>query len=62
MWEDVVSLVLAAGEAGLLPEVGELVQEGPARPQVQHVLPGKGVVQEGVVHMGEQPGDRGRKR
>lgn len=60
--EDVVRLVLAAGDARLLPEVRELLEQWPAGSQVQHILPGQGVVQEGVVHVGEEPGaaDAGR--
>lgn len=54
--EDVVRLVLATGDARLLPEVCELVEQRPAGSQVQHVLPGQRVIQEGVVHVGEEPG------
>lgn len=54
--EDVVRLVLAAGDARLLPEVRELLEQRPAGSQVQHVLPGQRVVQERVVHVGEEPG------
>lgn len=54
--EDVVRLVLAAGDARLLPEVRELLKQRPAGPQVQNVLPGQGIVQERVVHVGEEPG------
>ena len=53
-----MSLVLGTGDAALLPEVGQLVEERPAGTQVQDVLPGERVVQEWVVHMGEQPGQR----
>lgn len=56
VWEDVVSLVLATDLLGLLPELGELLGQGPRGPQVQDVLPGQGVVQERVTHMGEEPG------
>lgn len=61
--EDVVSLILATGDAGLLPEVGELLEERPAGSQIQHVFSGQRVVQEGVIHMGEEPGatDTARK-
>lgn len=55
MWEDVVGLVLAAVDPALLPEVGELVLQRPAGPQIQDVLPGQRVVQERVLHVGEQP-------
>ena len=55
VWEDVVGLVLAAGDPTLLPEVRELVLQGPAGPQVQDELSGQGIIQEGVVHMGKQP-------
>lgn len=55
MREDVVGLVLPAGEAGLLPEVCELLEQRSAGPQVQHILSGQRVIQERVVQMGEQP-------
>lgn len=54
--EDVVRLVLAAGDARLLPEVRELLEQRPAGSQVQHILPGQRIVQERVVHVGEEPG------
>lgn len=56
MGEDVVGLVLAAGEAGLLPEGRELLKKLPAGSQVQHILSGQRVIQERVVHVGEEPG------
>lgn len=56
VWEDAVGLVLAAGDARLLPEVRELLEERPAGSEVQHILPGQRVVQEWVVHVGEEPG------
>lgn len=56
MGEDVVRLVLATGDAGLLPEVRELLEQRAAGPQIQHVLSGQRVVQERVVHVGEEPG------
>lgn len=56
MREDVVRLVLAAGDARLLPEVRELMEQRPAGSQVQHILPGQRIVQERVVHVGEEPG------
>lgn len=56
VWEDVVSFVLAADLLGLLPELGELLCQGPGGAQVQHVLPGQGVIQERVTHVGEEPG------
>ena len=34
MGEDVVCLILATGEAGLLPEEGELLQQRPAGSQI----------------------------
>lgn len=61
MGENVVGLVFAAGDPTLLPEVGELVLQRPAGPQVEHKLSGEGVVQEGVVHVGEKPA-RQKKR
>lgn len=60
--EDVVGLVLAAGDAGLLPEVMELILQGSARAQVQDVLSGQWVIQEGVIHMGEQPEEEQEKK
>lgn len=54
--EDVVRLVLATGDARLLPEVWELLEQRPAGSQVQHVLPGQRIVQEWVVHVREEPG------
>lgn len=56
MGEDVVRLVLPTGDARLLPEVRELLEQRPAGSQVQHILPGQGIVQEWVVHVGEEPG------
>lgn len=56
VWEDVVSFVLAAGQARLLPEVGELLQQRSTGSQVQHILSGQGIVQERVVQVGEEPG------
>lgn len=53
--ENVVGFVFATGDPTLLPEVGELVLQRPAGPQVEHKLPGERVVQEGVVHVGKQP-------
>jgi len=38
--KDVVGFVLSTCDATLLPEVGELVEEGTAGFQVQHILPG----------------------
>lgn len=55
MGENVVGLVFATGDAALLPEMRELVLQRPAGSQVQHKFPGKGVVQEGVIHVGKQP-------
>lgn len=55
MRKDVVRLVLAAGHARLLPELGELVRERAAGPQIQNILPGEGVVQEGVIDVREEP-------
>lgn len=54
--KNVVGLVLAAGGPALLPEVGELMKQGPAGPQVQHILPGQRVIQEWVIHMRKEPG------
>lgn len=56
MWEDVVSFVLATDLLRLLPELGEFLRQGPGGAQVQHVLPGQGVIQERVTHVGEEPG------
>lgn len=55
--EDIVGLVRATGEAGLLPELHELLEQRPSGSQVQHILSGEMVVQEGVIHVGEEPGD-----
>lgn len=53
--EDVVCLVLAADLLRLLPEVGKLLRQGASGPEVEDILPGQGVIQEGVTDMGEQP-------
>lgn len=55
--ENVVGFVFATGDPTLLPEVRELVLQRSAGAQVEDKLPGQRVVQEGVVHMGEQPGE-----
>lgn len=54
--EDVVGLILATGEAGLLPEVRELLEQRPTGSQIQHILSGQRVIQERVIHVGEEPG------
>lgn len=61
--EDVVGLILATGEAGLLPEVRELLEQRPTGSQIQHILSGQRVIQERVIHVGEEPGatDTARK-
>lgn len=56
VWEDVVSFVLATDLLRLLPELRQLLRQGPGGAQVQDVLPGQGVIQERVTHMGEEPG------
>ena len=61
MGEDVVGLVLATGEAGLLPEGRELLKKLPAGSQVQHILPGQRVIQERVIDVGEEPGTTDEK-
>lgn len=55
--ENVVSFVFATGDSTLLPEMGELVLQGSAGPQVEDKLPRQVVVQEGVVHVGKQPAE-----
>lgn len=59
VWEDIVSFVLAAGQARLFPEVGELLQQRSTRSQVQHILSGQGIIQERVVQVGKEPGGVG---
>lgn len=53
--KDVVGLILATGEARLLPEERELLEQRPTGSQVQHILSGQRVIQERVIHMGEEP-------
>lgn len=53
--ENVMGFVFATGDPTLLPEVGELVLQRPAGSQVENKLPGQMVVQERVIHVGEQP-------
>ena len=60
--EDVVCFVLPADLLRLLPEVRELLCQGACGAEVEHVLPGQGVIQEGVTHMGEQPAREKDKR
>lgn len=55
MWENVVSFVLPTDLLRLLPELGELLSQGAGGAQVEDVLPGQGVIEEWVTHMGEQP-------
>lgn len=54
--EDVVCLILATGDTGLLPEVRQLLKQRPTGSQIQHIFSGQRVIQEWVVHVGEQPG------
>ena len=55
MWENVVSFVLPTDLLWLLPELGQLLSQGAGGAQVEDVLPGQGVIEEWVTHMGEQP-------
>lgn len=57
MGENVVGFVFTTRDPTLLPEMGELVLQGSARPQVEDKLSGQRVIQERVVHMGKQPGE-----
>lgn len=53
--ENVMGFVFATGDPTLLPEMGELVLQRSAGPQVENKLPGQMVVQERVIHVGKQP-------
>lgn len=55
MWENVVSFVLPTDLLRLLPELRQLLSQGAGGAQVEDVLPGQGVIQEWVTHMGKQP-------
>lgn len=55
MWENVMSFVLPTDLLWLLPELGQLLSQGAGGAQVEDVLPGQGVVEEWVTHVGEQP-------
>lgn len=60
--ENVMGFVFATGDPTLLPEVGELVLQGPTGSQVEDKLPGEMVVQERVVHVGKQPVEPWRRK
>lgn len=55
MWWKVMGTVPATDTLRLLPEVMELAEQRAGGAGVQDVLPGHVCVDEGVVHMSQQP-------